>query len=769
MAAVEVFEGDQNLDDLYKSLGDLDLQEEDEPESEEDEEEWVTEALFTEEIWPTDMDLEERGKEIVSALYNQSAAHAFTGTDVFNAAAAAAEGTIFDTLGGRDGVSSTSLEEDCVFTFSERYSSTTFQGIMPDTGASGVSTGGELQFYALQAQDRSISLDKSTAGQHRIRFGKGEAVSLGTTRIDTPIGRIDFHILPTNTPFLLCIRDMDSLRVRLDNLKNILIKDDKLAIPIVRKWGHPWLLLEPRQPTEQFMQADGHTDDHSHADAHGHANGHEAQTQPYHQNFSLPPQTLAFCHLSEVQLRQLHRRFGHPSAGRLLRLLSRAGYKEIQPELVKELTRICHFCQLNTKAPGRFKFSLKDDIDFNYEIIIDIMYLDGRPVLHIVDAATAFQAARFLRKDVSTKSVWEALRLCWIDVYLGPPDIIITDAGKQLTSTEFNQNARAISIEVREVPVEAHHSIGKVERYHVPIRRAFNILKEELPDASTEGILQMAVKAVNDTAGPNGLVPTLLVFGAYPRMTREAPPSPSITQRAEAIQKAMKELRHLQAKRQVTEGLGMRNGPTPISTLPLQSQVIVWRENLGWKGPFTLLAAQGQTCLVEVNGRPVSFRSTSVRRYFEDSSPEGQGDQERPQDKQRPSSYQAPPQSGGTRETLHEQEQDWQPRRSKRKQKPKAVFDNSTFLSTKEQADLSLSLQLRKEGKIVTPGAPFEESDTKELENLLGQQVMNFIQFDPTKHRVRIFNSRMVREVKGKATVTGLTHDTLAAPFCGYR
>jgi hypothetical protein len=432
--------------------------------------------------------------------------------------------------------------------------------------------------------------------------------------------------------------------------------------------------------------------------------------------------------------------------------LSRAGYKEIQPELVKELTRICHFCQLNTKAPGRFKFSLKDDIDFNYEIIIDIMYLDGRPVLHIVDAATAFQAARFLRKDVSTKSVWEALRLCWIDVYLGPPDIIITDAGKQLTSTEFNQNARAISIEVREVPVEAHHSIGKVERYHVPIRRAFNILKEELPDASTEGILQMAVKAVNDTAGPNGLVPTLLVFGAYPRMTREAPPSPSITQRAEAIQKAMKELRHLQAKRQVTEGLGMRNGPTPISTLPLQSQVIVWRENLGWKGPFTLLAAQGQTCLVEVNGRPVSFRSTSVRRYFEDSSPEGQGDQERPQDKQRPSSYQAPPQSGGTRETLHEQEQDWQPRRSKRKQKPKAVFDNSTFLSTKEQADLSLSLQLRKEGKIVTPGAPFEESDTKELENLLGQQVMNFIQFDPTKHRVRIFNSRMVREVKGKAT-----------------
>jgi hypothetical protein len=32
-------------------------------------------------------------------------------------------------------------------------------------------------------------------------------------------------------------------------------------------------------------------------------------------------------------------------------------------------------------------------------------------------------------------------------------------------------------------------------------------------------MLQLAVKAVNDTASPNGLVPTLLVFGAYPRLS----------------------------------------------------------------------------------------------------------------------------------------------------------------------------------------------------------------------------------------------------------
>ena len=53
--------------------------------------------------------------------------------------------------------------------------------------------------------------------------------------------------------------------------------------------------------------------------------------------------------------------------------------------------------------------------------------------------------------------------------------------------------------------------------------------------------LQMAVKAVNDTASPNRLVPTLLVYGAYLRMSNLDPPAPSITDQAAVIRKAMAE------------------------------------------------------------------------------------------------------------------------------------------------------------------------------------------------------------------------------------
>ena len=58
----------------------------------------------------------------------------------------------------------------------------------------------------------------------------------------------------------------------------------------------------------------------------------------------------------------------------------------------------------------------------------------------------------------------------------------------------------------------------------------------------------MAVKAVNNTAGLDGLVPTLLVYGAYLRISKLDPPAPSITERAAIIQKAIAEIVKLRAK-----------------------------------------------------------------------------------------------------------------------------------------------------------------------------------------------------------------------------
>ena len=143
-------------------------------------------------------------------------------------------------------------------------------------------------------------------------------------------------------------------------------------------------------------------------------------------------------YLTEVELRRLHHRFGHLSIAQLHRVLQRAGHS-VEIKAIEFLNRICHQCQMNASRPARFKFTLHDDCEFNYEISVDIMYLDGNwPTLHVVDTATSFNTAQFLR-NITARHIWESLCLCWIDVYQGPPDWIITDIETQFRSIEFRQ------------------------------------------------------------------------------------------------------------------------------------------------------------------------------------------------------------------------------------------------------------------------------------------------------------------------------------------
>ena len=55
-----------------------------------------------------------------------------------------------------------------------------------------------------------------------------------------------------------------------------------------------------------------------------------------------------------------------------------------------------------------------------------------------------------------------------------------------------------------------------MERYYAPLCRVYKIISLELEDASKELTLQIAIKAINNSASLDRLVPILLVFGAYP-------------------------------------------------------------------------------------------------------------------------------------------------------------------------------------------------------------------------------------------------------------
>ena len=71
-------------------------------------------------------------------------------------------------------------------------------------------------------------------------------------------------------------------------------------------------------------------------------------------------------------------------------------------------------------------------------------------------------------------------------------------------------------IKVKEVPIKTHNSVRKVEWYYIPLYYIYKIISSELKGASKELTLQIAVKAVNNSASLDRLIPILLIFGTYP-------------------------------------------------------------------------------------------------------------------------------------------------------------------------------------------------------------------------------------------------------------
>jgi hypothetical protein len=100
----------------------------------------------------------------------------------------------------------------------ERYTADRFFGIMLDSGAA-ESTAGYNQ-YTKTFSKKEQQLDTSTAGSVHIQFGIGSIPSIGSITIHTPIGYATFHVTKTDTPFLLCLQDMDIMDVYFNNLEN---------------------------------------------------------------------------------------------------------------------------------------------------------------------------------------------------------------------------------------------------------------------------------------------------------------------------------------------------------------------------------------------------------------------------------------------------------------------------------------------------------------------------------------------------------------------
>lgn len=149
------------------------------------------------------------------------------------------------------------------------------------------------------------------------------------------------------------------------------------------------------------------------------------------------------------------------------------------------------------------------------------MLLDWKAVLRIVDTATRFSAETFLdSRDASygpsVEDVWFAFVITWYVMYKWYPNTLLTWQRSIFTSARWRQLTDIQGNQRRLSGIGAHSSLGIGERYHEPIRRIYRKIQLGHPRVPPGYILCVASKAINDTIGEHGLVPSRLVFGILP-------------------------------------------------------------------------------------------------------------------------------------------------------------------------------------------------------------------------------------------------------------
>jgi len=94
----------------------------------------------------------------------------------------------------------------------EHYTPREFYGVIINTSASKKSTAGYRQYLAYKTTiNDNTDIDITQTGAVNIQFGIGLTVLIRLVAVKTLIGLVNFHIVKTDTPFLLCLADMDRL------------------------------------------------------------------------------------------------------------------------------------------------------------------------------------------------------------------------------------------------------------------------------------------------------------------------------------------------------------------------------------------------------------------------------------------------------------------------------------------------------------------------------------------------------------------------------
>ena len=92
----------------------------------------------------------------------------------------------------------------------------------------------------------------------------------------------------------------------------------------------------------------------------------------------------------KIELRCLHRHFNYFLMRRFQIVFDRIDYN-VDSHVFYQLIKYCEQCQRYNRFSKRFVFIIKNDVDFNFNLIVDIFYINNKSIFYVIDETIRFQ------------------------------------------------------------------------------------------------------------------------------------------------------------------------------------------------------------------------------------------------------------------------------------------------------------------------------------------------------------------------------------------
>lgn len=121
--------------------------------------------------------------------------------------------------------------------------------------------------------------------------------------------------------------------------------------------------------------------------------------------------------------------------------------------------------QSHSCTPEVSAVSSAEKLAFSHELAIDVLWIDGAPIIHVADTYKEFQNATVLRGEISADLWILFLEICASD-YVKRPTVVRIDPEsgfKRRASTDLSTAHRKVQ---RFSGAQSHNSISSGEKYY---------------------------------------------------------------------------------------------------------------------------------------------------------------------------------------------------------------------------------------------------------------------------------------------------------------